>query len=78
MPQPKITWHREDNKVLPSGGAIHKGNSLKIHDIRKEDRGTYFCVADNGVGGGDSRNIRVDVECKCITLIFFLVYHFIA
>ncbi|KAG1680463.1 Lachesin [Nymphon striatum] len=62
MPQPKITWRRENNKVLPSGGAVHKGNSLKIHNIRKEDRGTYFCIADNGVGAGDSRNIRVDVE----------------
>ena len=21
---------------------------MKIHSVKKEDRGTYFCVADNG------------------------------
>jgi len=28
----------------------YRGNILKIHSVKKEDRGTYYCVADNGVG----------------------------
>jgi hypothetical protein len=35
---------------------------LKISAIRKEDRGTYYCVAENGVGRGARRNINVEVE----------------
>lgn len=29
---------------------------------RKEDRGTYYCVAENSVGRGARRNIAVEVE----------------
>lgn len=35
---------------------------MKISAIRKEDRGTYYCVAENGVGRGARRNINVEVE----------------
>ena len=37
---------------------------LKIHSVKKEDRGTYYCVADNGVGKTARRNVAVDVEFK--------------
>jgi neuronal growth regulator 1 len=39
-----------------------RGKILKISQIRKEDRGTYYCVAENGVGKGARRNIAVKVE----------------
>jgi hypothetical protein len=39
-----------------------RGNILKIATITKEDRGTYYCVAENGVGKGARRNIAVEVE----------------
>lgn len=39
-----------------------RGHILKIATIRKEDRGTYYCVAENGVGKGARRNIAVEVE----------------
>ena len=35
---------------------------MKIPSVRKEDRGTYYCVAENGVGRGARRNINVEVE----------------
>lgn len=41
---------------------ISRGNVLKIAKIQKEDRGTYYCVAENGVGKGARRNIAVEVE----------------
>lgn len=42
--------------------SVYRGNVLKIATIRKEDRGTYYCVAENGVGKGARRNIAVEVE----------------
>lgn len=35
---------------------------MKVPSIKKEDRGTYYCVAENGVGHGSRRNINVQVE----------------
>lgn len=45
-----------------TGGATYTGSILKINAVRKEDRGTYYCVADNGVSKGDRRNINLEVE----------------
>ena len=36
--------------------------NLKIHTLKKEDRGTYYCVADNGIGKAAQRAVAVDVE----------------
>lgn len=63
-PPPRISWRRENNDLLPTGGAVYIGNTLKIYNITKDDRGTYYCIADNGVGKGARRNIGVEVECK--------------
>ncbi|XP_014476090.1 PREDICTED: lachesin [Dinoponera quadriceps] len=62
FPTPRISWRRENNAILPTGGSIYRGNILKVPSIRKEDRGTYYCVAENGVGRGARRNINVEVE----------------
>ncbi|KAJ6641310.1 Lachesin [Pseudolycoriella hygida] len=61
-PHPTISWRRENNAILPTGGATYTGSVLKINSVRKEDRGTYYCVADNGVSKGDRRNINLEVE----------------
>jgi hypothetical protein len=61
-PQPHISWRRENNDLLPTGGAVYRGNTLTIHNITKNDRGTYYCIADNGVGRGAKRNVGVEVE----------------
>ncbi|XP_038219786.1 lachesin [Zerene cesonia] len=62
FPPPKISWRRENNAILPTGGSIYRGNILKIPRVHKEDRGTYYCVAENGVGKGARRNINLEVE----------------
>jgi hypothetical protein len=61
-PKPRIEWRRENNAILPTGGIIYRGNTMKIHSVKKEDRGTYFCVADNGVGKPAKRNVALEVE----------------
>lgn len=60
-PEPRISWRREKNRLLPNNRAVLIGNELKIQNITKDHQGTYFCVADNGVGG-DRRAISVEVE----------------
>lgn len=44
------------------GGSVYNGNVMKIHAVSKEDRGTYYCFADNGVGKGDRRNVNLEIE----------------
>lgn len=61
-PKPRISWRRENNDLLPTGGAVYYGNILTIFNISKNDRGTYYCIADNGVAKGARRNIGVEVE----------------
>ncbi|CAG0884968.1 unnamed protein product [Cyprideis torosa] len=62
FPPPRISWRRQNNAVLPTGGAIYRGNVIEINNITKEHRGTYYCVAENFVGKGQRRNIAVEVE----------------
>lgn len=62
FPTPEITWRRDNNALLPTGSAIYRGNVLVIHNIKKEDRGMYYCVATNGVTEGSRRNVAVEVE----------------
>ncbi|XP_022705561.1 lachesin-like [Varroa jacobsoni] len=62
FPPPRITWRRENNDLLPTGGAIYRGNVLSIFGVTKDDRGTYYCIADNRVGKGARRNVGVEVE----------------
>lgn len=33
-----------------------------MNSVTKADRGTYYCVADNGVSKGDRRNINLEIE----------------
>ncbi|XP_022235164.1 lachesin-like, partial [Limulus polyphemus] len=61
-PKPRISWRREKNVLLPTGLAVFDGNVLTIRNVTKYHRGTYFCVADNGVGKGARRNVGVEVE----------------
>lgn len=56
-----ITQSIHTNLPIPDS-ATYVGNTLRIKSVKKEDRGTYYCVADNGVSKGDRRNINVEVE----------------
>ncbi|GIX96651.1 lachesin [Caerostris extrusa] len=63
-PPPRISWRRENNDLLPTGGSVYIGSKFVIFNITKDDRGTYYCVADNGVGRGSRRNIGIEVEFR--------------
>merc|ERR1711893_425653 len=61
-PPPRIEWRRADNAILPTGGVVYRGTRFQIHSVKREDRGTYFCVADNGVGKAKKRHVALEVE----------------
>lgn len=61
-PQPSIAWKRAGDALIPAGGNIFNGTILKINDISKQDRGIYYCIADNGIGQPDQRTVNFEVE----------------
>ncbi|XP_025203503.1 lachesin-like [Melanaphis sacchari] len=61
-PRPRISWRRANNAILSIGGSMYRGNVLKIPAITKEDRGTYYCIAENGFGKGARHNIAIEVK----------------
>ncbi|XP_065204909.1 lachesin-like [Planococcus citri] len=62
FPPPTISWRRDNNQILPTGGSVYRGNILPIGSVNKDHRGTYYCVAENGVGRGARRNIFIEVQ----------------
>lgn len=42
-------------------GFDFSGNILTLNEVKQEDRGIYYCIADNGVGT-DRRSANFDVE----------------
>jgi len=49
-----------------------------VPNITRNDRGTYYCIAENGVGTLDIRNIGIEVEflpVVNITVPQWLVLH---
>lgn len=70
-PQPAISWRRNKNSLIPINGgvAIYRGNSLALRNVTKSDRGTYYCVADNGVSPGARRGISVEIEFKPVVKV---------
>ena len=44
--------------------SVYKGNVLRIANVTKDNRGTYYCVATNVVGQGARRNVDVEGTVK--------------
>lgn len=47
---------------IPEKGAVYRGSHLILGNVTKDDRGTYYCVADNGVSSGSRRSVGVEIE----------------
>eukprot|EP00094_Tigriopus_californicus_P009038 TCALIF_08712-PA protein Name:"Similar to LAC Lachesin (Schistocerca americana)" AED:0.16 eAED:0.16 QI:0/0.6/0.5/0.66/0.6/0.83/6/36/384 len=64
FPTPRITWTREDGRMMPNGQEeIITPRKLIINQVRREDTGKYLCWAKNGVGPGDEhRMLTLEVE----------------
>lgn len=47
---------------MPKGGHKVASPEYRIDEVSKEDRGLYYCVADNEVGKPDRRSVNFEVE----------------
>lgn len=69
-PKPNITWFKDDHSSSTRLGA--QGEVLEISGIQHKDRGSYRCLADNGVNPPAHANISIEILrkmlpyfCKC-------------
>ncbi|XP_031640778.1 lachesin-like isoform X2 [Contarinia nasturtii] len=61
-PNPSISWKRAGNVLIPAGGNIYNGTILRMENVSQQDRGVYYCIADNGIGQPDQRSVNLEVE----------------
>lgn len=61
-PRPTIYWQRENDKLLPKGKHSVASVDYRIDEVSREDRGLYYCVADNGVEVPAKRSVNFEVE----------------
>ncbi|KAH1011787.1 hypothetical protein HUJ04_001080 [Dendroctonus ponderosae] len=62
-PQPKVTWSRKNN-ILPGGEQTVTTPVLALDKVDQHQAGVYQCVASNGVGEDDRKQIQLHVLCK--------------
>ncbi|XP_048521887.1 limbic system-associated membrane protein isoform X2 [Dendroctonus ponderosae] len=59
-PQPKVTWSRKNN-ILPGGEQTVTTPVLALDKVDQHQAGVYQCVASNGVGEDDRKQIQLHV-----------------
>lgn len=94
VPEPNVTWRREGNWpiVLRAGAGGGSGNRahtqrvekldgeyLELNNVTREDMGSYFCIASNGIPPTVSKRYSVLVNCSyplSIISSLFLLFFF--
>ena len=61
-PKPSISWTRATGGFLPAGGHYFNGTVLRINQVSVQDRGIYYCIADNGIEKPARRTVNFEVE----------------
>ncbi|XP_050062398.1 lachesin-like [Aphis gossypii] len=74
FPEPRVTWTRENNGILTTGGNFYRGNVLRFYNVTKDDRGIYFCNIVNGIGGGVRRIIDFRVTFSPVITVSKIMY----
>ncbi|XP_077862845.1 neuronal growth regulator 1-like, partial [Saccoglossus kowalevskii] len=64
VPDVTYTWQKDSTDIDIDGRYAVTVGSLTIYNIEKSDYGTYTCIADNGVGSGDSKSAVLTVNFK--------------
>ncbi|XP_062525076.1 lachesin isoform X2 [Bombyx mori] len=71
LPTPAVLWRRQNNKPIVfrhDGGRekkvveTYRGESLELSHVQRNDMGTYYCIASNGVPPTVSRRYQVEVH----------------
>jgi len=62
FPKPEIVWKRDNEEIFSSKGNTFSGANLTILQVKKEDRGRYICIANNGIGEPVSKSVLLEVS----------------
>jgi len=61
-PAAKITWRREDNRLINGHDVLVEGSTLNFIAVGRHQMGAYLCIASNGVPPSVSKRIMLQVE----------------
>lgn len=85
VPQPTITWRREENAPLwlPTGENDQEreiysleGQNLTLWQLQRAHMGAYLCIASNGVPPTVSKRVMLVVNCEYAghsVIVWFLI-----
>ncbi|XP_077777654.1 muscle, skeletal receptor tyrosine-protein kinase-like isoform X2 [Podarcis muralis] len=62
-PKPSVSWIKGENVIKENARiAILESGNLRIHNVRREDSGHYWCMAKNSLGTAYSKPVTLEVE----------------
>ena len=64
LPEPNITWTKEEPGNLGNYTVVKQGKVLTITNINRNDAGDYTCTAYNGFGKPQNQTVYVNVNCE--------------
>jgi len=73
VPQPDVTWSRQDNNMATDGRVLVKDSVLIITNATKADTGVYLCKAVN-LAGEVGASSMVNVTSKSVYCINYESY----
>ncbi|KAK3098640.1 hypothetical protein FSP39_021482 [Pinctada imbricata] len=62
VPKPKFLWHIKHKDSNKKEQLIGSDSSYTIHNITRDQAGTYMCSAFNSIGSPDTHEMKVKVE----------------
>ena len=68
IPVPNNTWIRES-----TGNVLSNKQAYIITAIKRNESGSYKCVAWNSIGNNNTKSCTIDVQCKDILIHVGLV-----
>ena len=64
LPEPNITWTKEEPGNLGNYTVVKQGKVLTITNINRNDAADYTCTAYNGFGKPQNQTVYVNVTCE--------------
>lgn len=61
-PRPTLHWYRDGDALLPGGTSKYMGSVLTLVNIQPQDRGQYYCQAENGIGGPHRSLVQLEIR----------------
>ena len=62
-PVPSVAWIRAS-----TGEVVSSNKVLAIKDIKRNESGSYQCLAWNGIASNSTKSCTVDVQCKSVLM----------